>query len=63
MRFDAIRDPILRAELQQVPTTLQLPRATVDKLVAMVATLLEESADYQRLKRDLAPPVDGGGER
>lgn len=56
VRFDAIRDPALRAELQATPTTLQLPRATVEKLVEVAGVLLEESEDFQRLKRDLGPP-------
>lgn len=53
VRFDAIRDPELRHELEKVPTTLQLPRSTVDKLIAVAGTLLEQSEDYQRLVRDL----------
>lgn len=53
VRFEAIRDPELRRELQQVPTSLQLPRDKVLKLIEAAGTLLEESEDYQRLKRDL----------
>lgn len=53
VRFDAIRDPALRREMQGVPTTLQLPRETVDELVRVAGTLLEQSAEFQRLKRDL----------
>jgi predicted acylesterase/phospholipase RssA len=53
VRFDAVGDPELRRELQQVPTSLQLSRELVDKVVSVAGPLLEESAEYQRLKRDL----------
>lgn len=53
IRFDAVRDPDLRRELQEIPTTLQLPRDTVNELIQVAGTLLEQSEQFQQLKRDL----------
>jgi hypothetical protein len=53
VRFDAIADPSLRRELQEVPTKLQLPRATVDRLIDVAGALLDESPELERLRRDL----------
>jgi hypothetical protein len=53
VRFDAIDDPDLRRELLEVPTKLQLPRATVDRLIEVAGTLLDESPELARLRRDI----------
>lgn len=53
VRFEAVADPKLRSELLQVPTKLQLPRSTVDELIAVAGALLDQSPAFQRLRRDL----------
>jgi len=53
LRFDAVPDPELRKRLKSVPTSLALPRATVDLLIDAAPVLLETSPDYRRLLDDL----------
>lgn len=54
LRFDAVEDPELRRRLKSVPTSLSLPRETVDLLIDSAPVLLEASPDYRRLLSDLA---------
>ncbi len=51
--FEAIADPALREWLQSVPTTLELPRQDVDRLIEVAPQLLHENAEFQALIRDL----------
>ena len=53
VRLEATKDPALRAKLEQIPTTLQLPPEDVELLIRAAATLLDQSEEYQRLLRDL----------
>ena len=53
VRLEAIKDPALRAKLEQIPTTLELPPEDVDLLIGAAGTLLDQSTEYQRLLRDL----------
>lgn len=54
LRFDGLEDEDLRRRLKSVPTSLSLPRETVDLLVDSAPLLLEASPDYRRLVSDLA---------
>lgn len=57
--FDALADPAERHYYKNIPTTLNLPPATVDQLRELSGRVLRESASYQELLRDLksaAPP-------
>jgi NTE family protein len=45
----AVEEPKKRAFFMSVPTTLQLPRETVDSIRRTAAELLEASPDYRRL--------------
>jgi NTE family protein len=56
VELGAIEDAALRAELEAVPTSLNVASTTVDRLVCAAATILRESESYRRLLLDL----DGG---
>ena len=56
LEFDALADPAERDFFNAVPTTLSLPDATVDRLIAVGRKLLRESAEYQSLVERLKPP-------
>jgi NTE family protein len=51
--ISALNDQAERAFLMSVPTTLQLPKETTDRLRRAGAKLLEDSADYRRLLESL----------
>jgi NTE family protein len=53
--FDALRDGQERAFYKSIPTNFHLPGEVVDKVRGVAARILEESVDFARLKRDLAP--------
>jgi NTE family protein len=53
LRFEAEPDPETRDWLNHLPTTLALPRPTIDRIVAAAPRLLAASPDYQRLLSDL----------
>ena len=55
LEFDALADPAERDFFHSVPTTLSLPDATVDRLIAVGRKLLRESAEYQSLVERLKP--------
>ena len=57
VEFDALADPAERDFFHSVPTTLSLPDATVDRLIAVGRKLLRESAEYQSLVEHLKPPA------
>ncbi len=47
--FDFLKDPVLRRRLDALPTLLELPAEAVDLIVESAATLIDQSADFQRL--------------
>jgi NTE family protein len=51
--FEALRSRAERQTLMRIPTSWHLDEATVSRIRASAATLLEESASFQRLMRDL----------
>ena len=51
--FDAIADPKERAYFMNLPTSFVLTPEAVDRLRAVAGELLRQSADYQRLLKDL----------
>jgi hypothetical protein len=55
--FEALEDKDERDFFSQVPTTLSLPRETVDKLSEAGKTILYESADFKRLLDDLGAQI------
>ena len=59
--FDALSDDECQF-FSNIPTTLTLPRTTVDKLLEAGKRILYESEDFKRLVHDLGaeipPPVD-----
>lgn len=48
-------DPEIRKELQSLPTSFVLPEAAVTRLIRAGGELLENSADFQKLKKKLQP--------
>ena len=57
VEFDALTDPSERNYFHSVPTTLSLPDATVDRLIAVGRKLLRESTEYQSLVERLEAPA------
>ena len=55
LSFDRIADPRLRRCLQELPTSFDLPRETVDLLRVSAAQLLMTSASFIKGMRDLDP--------
>ncbi len=57
--FDAIRDPKERAYFLNLPTTFVLPAEAVDRLREVASRLLQESAEYGTMIRELGgtPPI------
>jgi NTE family protein len=53
VRFDALADAAERRYLLNLPTTLSLPPADVDRLRAAAAQLLSESPAYKKLVSEL----------
>lgn len=51
--LNAIADPAEREILNAVPTTLQLPRPTIDRIRRAASTLLDASPDFRRLLESL----------
>lgn len=51
--LNAIADPAEREILNAVPTTLQLPRPTIDRIRRAASTLLDTSPDFRRLLESL----------
>lgn len=51
--FSQLSDPNERAYFSRIPTRLQLPAATVDRVVAVGARILRESPELQRMLSDL----------
>lgn len=56
--FDSISDPTERDFFNSVPTTLGLPDATVDRLIAVGRQVLRESPEFQELLANLRRPVE-----
>jgi NTE family protein len=54
--FESIEDPKERAFFNNIPTTLGLPDATVDRLIAVGRRLLRESPEYQSIVAHLQEP-------
>jgi predicted acylesterase/phospholipase RssA len=52
--FARIADPKRRRWFEALPTTFQLPEATVDSLIQIGGDLLRDSRDYKALLRDLS---------
>ena len=59
--FDGIADPAQRRAFLNLPTTFDLPAATVDDVVAMGRRLLRESPYFVSLVRALGGDVEGAG--
>jgi len=57
VQFDSIEDPAERTFFNNVPTSLSLPDATVDRLIAIGRKLLRDSDDYQALVKELGGTV------
>jgi NTE family protein len=54
--FDSIADPKERAYFMNQPTSFVLTPEAVDRLRAVAGELLRQSADYQRLLKELGAP-------
>jgi NTE family protein len=52
--LDDVKDPREREFLKTVPSNLDLPSSTVDRITAAGRLLLRQSPEFQRLLRDLA---------
>ncbi len=51
--FESLDDDARREQFQSIPTTLQLPRETVDQLIDVAPDLVNEIPDFHRLVEDL----------
>jgi NTE family protein len=54
VNFEEVSNPAERRFLRNLPTSFTLPDETVDRLTAAGGRLLRESAEFQRLLKDLA---------
>lgn len=54
LRFEVIDDGDLRRRLETIPTTLQLPRESIDLLIESAPKMIAESHEFQRLMMDLS---------
>jgi len=57
LHFNQLADESDRRFFNSVPTSLQLPSKTVDRLRQLAAHQLTENAEFKRLVRDLATPM------
>ena len=55
--FELIEDPERRESFQTIPTSLQLPREDIDRLIEVAPELMNEDPEFQTLLRDLAARV------
>jgi len=55
--FNKVRQPADRQFFENLPTNLNLPGKTVDRLVEVAGVLLRQSTDYQRLLHDLGSGI------
>jgi hypothetical protein len=53
LSFDSIADDQERQFFENVPTSLSLPKETVDRIVEVAGRLLFDSDEFQRLIKDL----------
>lgn len=60
--FERLADPAERGFFHDLPTTLSLPAATVDRLREVGGRLLRESAEFQRVRAEFAAAGAGTGE-
>ena len=51
--FELIHDDKKRTDFQSIPTTLQLPKEDVDKLIEIAPELMNESPEFHHLMQDL----------
>jgi len=51
--FELIDDPARRQMFQSIPTSLQLPREEIDKLIGVAPELVNEDPEFHTLLRDL----------
>lgn len=54
--LEGIRDQVERERFMSIPTSLRLPGESVDRVTAMAARLLMDSAEFGRLLQDLGRP-------
>ncbi|WP_210542560.1 patatin-like phospholipase family protein [Rhodoferax sp. PAMC 29310] len=54
VELQAVTEPVQRALLQTIPTTLSLDSLQVDSLIAAGRQLLRENSEFVRFRRDLA---------
>lgn len=57
INFDLIEDQARREMFQSIPTTLELPREDVDKLIEVAPELLNEDLEFHTLLRDLGAHI------
>jgi len=51
--FELIDDPARRQSFQAIPTSLQLPREDIDRLIEVASELINEDREFHTLLRDL----------
>ena len=56
--LEGISDKVEREQFMRIPTSLRLPGESVDRVKAMAARLLMDSAEFGRLLRDLGHPQE-----
>ena len=54
VELQAVTEPVQRALLQTIPTTLSLDSLQVDSLIAAGRQLLRENPEFVRFRRDVA---------
>jgi len=55
--FELIDDPARRQSFQSIPTSLQLPREDIDRLIEVAPELMNEDPEFHALLRDLGAKV------
>ena len=53
LNFEAYPDPVIKKELQNLPTSFVLPKKAITQLIRVGGELLENSSDFQKLRKKL----------
>jgi NTE family protein len=61
--FKALKDPVEREYLNQLPTSFVLPPEAVDRLRQAAATIMRDSPEFKRLANDAKVRVVVPGEK
>lgn len=58
IQFESIKDKAVKAQVNKIGTSLQLPKTDIDLLEKTAGELLMQSADFQKLMQDLHATIE-----